>query len=153
MLILSASTLLVGGLAVAMFVIGLTSGTGAWLLIGISTPILITYSWAWIRVWRVGVVIRDDKVVITSWFSSECLGRREMSWWSSDSYTRVLFVLGWPVAGGALEPGVLSVDLVDGTRRQVAGTVSLRSSVRAQARFLNAWLRDDIKMSTNGKDT
>lgn len=138
---LVASTFVVGGLATALMIMGLTDPEAKWWLIGVSTPVLLAYVWAWVRVWRVGVVIGEREVTVISWFTVMRLSRSGIERWSAESYTGVFFVLGWPVAGGRLEPGVLMVDLKNGVRHQVAGTATLRATARDQARYLNGWVR------------
>lgn len=60
--------------------------------------------------------------------------------WSAQSYTGWLYIIGWPVAGGGLEPGILHVSTTDGERLVVHGTVAFRRTVRVQALALNDWL-------------
>lgn len=139
---LSVSTLIVGGAAIAILVIGLVSGGEIWLFVPFAASVLIAYFWAWIRVWRVGFKIYDDEVVATSWFTVTTFRRDNLVRWSSESYTGVFYVLGWPIASGRLEAGIVTVDLADGVRRDGRGTATLRTTARDQARFLNGWLRN-----------
>lgn len=134
---LFASTLVVGGLSAAMMIVGIGLRSDGWFLVGISAPVFGLYIWAWIRVWRIGLGFEEEGVVARSWFSTTRYANDDLERWSAEPYTGVLYVLGWPVAGGALEPGILNVDLRDGTRRPVAGSVTFRTTARAQARVLN----------------
>ena len=133
---LFASTLVVGGLSAAVMIVGIGLRSDGWFLVSISAPVLGLYIWAWIRVGRIGVRFEDEGVVAKSWFSTTRYANNDLERWSAEPYTGVLYVLGWPVAGGALQPGILNVDLRDGTRRPMAGSVTFRTTARAQARVL-----------------
>lgn len=141
-LMLSASTLIGGGFATALLVVGVQeAGDASWLLIGVSAPLLGCYFWAWIRVWRVGATIRDHDVTFTSWSGVQTIAKEDVERWSAEPYSGFFSVVGWPVAGGFLQPGELLVDLADGSRHRVPGTATLRTTAREQARFLNDWSR------------
>lgn len=138
---LLASTFVGGGLGTAVMIMGLTHPDSMGWLIGVSAPVLLAYAWAWVRIWRVGVVIRESEVTVTSWFAVRRFSRESVERWSVGPYTGAFYVLGWPIAAGRLEPGVLTVDLVNGGRQQVSGTATMRTTARAQARCLNEWLQ------------
>ncbi|MFE5409970.1 hypothetical protein [Microbacterium sp. NPDC056569] len=137
-LILAASTAICGTGAVALLLLGLQENSVAWIMA--AAPLLLVYAWAWVRFPWIGVYVGDDGVIVRSWWRTRRLNKVDMSRWNADSYTGWLYVAGWPVAGGALEPGHLRLSTVDDRSITLGGTVTWRSTARRQAFALNDWL-------------
>lgn len=109
------------------------------------------YLWLWLGFFLPTVAITRDEVRLRSWFATYSYRRDEVERFSAESYTGWFYVVGWPVAGGALEPGVLTVKTVDRKVVRVSGTLSWRRSAQALAADLNEWL--GIERPRAGRDS
>ncbi|KJQ55796.1 hypothetical protein RS85_00377 [Microbacterium sp. SA39] len=102
----------------------------------VALPICV---WRWIRLPFTGVKVDGDFAVVTSWWRRRVLLRSSIARFRAESYTGFFFVFGWRV-DGRFESGSLEVELKDGTRRRLGGTVCNRRVAREVAESLNRWL-------------
>lgn len=98
------------------------------------------FVWLWARLPFTRIKVVGERLVVRSWWRTFHFDRRDLARCSADGYTGLLFILGWPVAAGRAEPGILRFERRDGSRIAVAGTVTWRSTATKQARWVNDWL-------------
>ena len=139
---LTASSCVVGGVAAAVLVLG-PSGPLAWAAVGVSSIALGIYGWLWVRIAWVGVWVSQQELVVRGWWRSQRFARSELARFSSASYTGWFYNVGWPVAAGAFEPGVLQIWTLRGEQILLPSSVTWRSTATRQAARLNDWLGVD----------
>lgn len=106
----------------------------------VATPATLLFAWLWTRLPFTRIRVVDDQLLVRSWWRTFRFDKQDLARCSADGYTGVLFILGWQVAAGRAEPGMLHFERKDGTRIAVPGTVTWRGTATKQARWVNDWL-------------
>ncbi len=98
------------------------------------------YLWSWCRYPVTGVWTTPEKLVIRGWWRTRSWPRHDIAIVRAESYLGYLFVVGLHVTAGILEHGVLVMEMKDGSRVRLGGTVSDLWTARRTAEAVNAWL-------------
>lgn len=113
------------------------------LVIGPTVPVIVGLVWAWIRVWRTGITVVDDRLVVRSCWRTRTYSRGVISRASGVPDEGWFYVVFWPVVSGAWQSGVVQLETRDGVVSLGASLTSLKCA-RVQAEGINRWLGLDI---------
>lgn len=143
-IILLASTGIGALVSCVLIGVGFTTGGEGVLLICAGCVVAAIYLWLWARFAWVGVVVGKHDVIARSWWRRRTIERSSIVRFSSESYMGWLYVTGWPVAAGPLEPASLHVTTASGEVISLAGTVTWRRTARLQSEHLNRLIGAEI---------
>lgn len=98
-------------------------------------------AWMWGRLPFTGVDLSEDRARVRSWFSSRLFMRAHIERFSYADYGGLFYIVGWPVAGGSLQSGMITVvTTAPSGEQELNGTVTNHRVAREQAEMLNQWL-------------
>lgn len=110
----------------------------------IAVLLLVMTAWLWLRLPFTGASLHGDIIVITAWWSRKRLHRHEVARFRSLPYGGPFFYIAWTITDGPLASRELEVELTDGTRIVVHGTVCNRRASFEMTQALNHWLENSM---------
>lgn len=105
-----------------------------------SGAMLLPWVWGLVRLPFTGVFLREDELVVRTWWTLKSYPREEIVRCRDEMYSGIMYIAGWTVVDGVFQSGHLTLETVTGNAA-LPGTVTSRTVARNQSEQVNAWLK------------
>lgn len=115
-------------------------------IVGLTSSALLL--WLWIRLGRVGVWTSSDELVARSWWRTRRWKRDEVTRASAEVYEGLLWLFGLQIVEGTWQSGILRIELANGKRVTLHGSISDLYTTRRTSQALNRWIGSEVGAGT-----